>query len=270
MGIVNVTPDSFSDGGEYLRPEAAIEHGLALEAAGADILDIGGESTRPGAAAVSVEEELARVIPVIEGLLAAGTTSQVSIDTSKAAVADQALMTGATRVNDVTALSDPEMARACVDGEASLVLMHMKGTPRTMQDDPTYGDVVSEVRDYLAEAVEHAVREGVPEEMILVDPGIGFGKTVEHNLELIGHLGELRRIGRPIVVGASRKRFIGTITGRDVGERLGGSIAAAVLALARGADVLRVHDVEETRDAILLAESILGTREWRTAGPVVR
>jgi len=270
MGIVNVTPDSFSDGGAYLRPEAAIAHGLALAAAGADILDIGGESTRPGAAAVSAEEELRRVLPVIEGLVAAGTTCQVSIDTSKAEVAERALMAGATMVNDVTALGDPELATVCAEAEASLVLMHMQGTPRTMQEDPTYDDVVSEVRDHLAERVGSATSAGVPEEMILIDPGIGFGKTVEHNLELIDRLGELREIGRPVVVGASRKRFIGAITGREVGDRLGGSIAAAVLALARGADVLRVHDVGATRDAVLVAEAILGRREWREPDSVAR
>jgi len=263
MGIVNVTPDSFSDGGAYLRAEAAVAHGLELANAGADILDVGGESTRPGAAAVSAEEELARVIPVIEGLVGAGVTTRISIDTSKAEVAERALMAGATMVNDVTALADPAMAAACVRGESGLVLMHMKGSPRTMQDDPVYGDVLAEVREFLAGRIEVAIAGGVPEEMIMVDPGIGFGKTVAHNLELIDRLGELRDLGRPIVFGASRKQFIGAITGREVGERLGGTLAANVLGLARGADVLRVHDVAPTVDALLVAEAVLGTRSWR-------
>jgi len=264
MGIVNVTPDSFSDGGRYLDPEVAVAHGLQLEAEGAEILDVGGESTRPGAEAVAAEEEMRRVLPVIEGLMDAGTTCEISIDTSKAVVAEAALGAGAAIVNDVTALADPQMAAAVVAGRASLILMHMLGSPRTMQDDPAYDDVLGEVRDYLAERVEAAVAAGVPEDAILVDPGIGFGKTVEHNLELIGRLGELRELGRPIVFGASRKRFIGAITGREVDERLGGSVAAAVLALAGGAEILRVHDVAATADSVRVAEAILGTREWRS------
>jgi len=263
MGIVNVTPDSFSDGGEFLDPERAVAHGLRLAGEGADVLDIGGESTRPGAAEVSVEEELRRVVPVIEGLTEAGCTATISIDTSKAEVADRALAAGATMVNDVTALSDERMAAACVRGDASLVLMHMKGTPRTMQENPVYDDVVAEVREFLAEALERAIREGVPEEMIWLDPGIGFGKTVAHNLELIDRLGELRELGRPIVLGASRKRFIGEITGREVGERIGGTLAANVLGVARGAAMLRVHDVREAREALDVAEAIIGTRDWR-------
>lgn len=260
MGIINATPDSFSDGGRFLRPDAAVAHGLEMEAQGAEILDVGGESTRPGAEAVSADEEAARVLPVIEGLKDAGTGCTISIDTSKAEVARAALGAGATIVNDVSALSDSEMARVCVDGEASLILMHMKGSPRTMQEDPTYGDVVAEVRDFLGERIEAAVGDGVPEEMILIDPGIGFGKTVEHNLELIDRLGELRSLRRPIVLGASRKSFIGRIGGGEASDRLGGTIAAGVLGLERGADVLRVHDVAPAREAILVAEAILGSR----------
>ena len=263
MGIVNVTPDSFSDGGEFLDPARAIEHGLRLVDEGADVLDIGGESTRPGAAEVSAEEELGRVVPVIEGLIAAGCAAEISIDTSKADVADRALAAGATIVNDVTALGDERMAAACVRGEASLVLMHMKGTPRTMQDDPVYDDVVDEVREFLAEALARAVSEGVPEEVIWLDPGIGFGKTVEHNLELIDRLAELRELGRPIVLGASRKRFLGTITGREVHDRLGGSLAASVIGASRGAEMLRVHDVAATREALAVADAITGARAWR-------
>ena len=263
MGIVNVTPDSFSDGGDFLDPERAVAHGIALASEGADLLDVGGESTRPGAAAVGAEEELGRVIPVIEGLRAAGRELPISIDTSKAAVAERALEAGASIVNDVTALSDERMAPLCADAGCGLILMHMKGTPRTMQENPTYEDVVGEVRDFLAAALARAVAAGVDEEAVRLDPGIGFGKTVEHNLELIDRLGELRSLGRPLVLGASRKRFIGTITGREVGDRVGGSLAANVIGVARGAEMLRVHDVRAAREALLVAEAILGRRDWR-------
>jgi dihydropteroate synthase len=256
MGIVNVTPDSFSDGGTYLEADAAIAHGRDLLAAGADLVDVGGESTRPGAAAVGAAEEIARVTPVIEALASYGAT--VSVDTSKAAVAEAALSAGAGIVNDVTALADPGMAAICAARGPGLVLMHMKGTPRTMQDNPVYEDVVVEVREFLAERLRFAVDAGIDEETIWLDPGIGFGKTVEHNLELIARLGELADLGRPIVIGASRKNFIGAITGREVGDRLGGSIATNVLGLANGAEVLRVHDVAETIQAVRVAERIIG------------
>ena len=261
MGIVNVTPDSFSDGGRFLDPERAIAHGCRLVAQGADILDIGGESTRPGAQAVSAEDELGRVEPVVAGL--AGT-APVSIDTSKALVAAAALDRGAEIVNDVTALrADPDLAGLCAERGCTVVLMHMLGSPRTMQDDPRYEDVVDEVRRFLAGRVEAAVSAGVAEERIWVDPGIGFGKTVEHNLELLRRLGEIATLGRPVVIGSSRKRFLGEITGRELGERLGGTIASNVLALAAGADVFRVHDVAEAREALDAAEAILGRRDWR-------
>ena len=261
MGIVNVTPDSFSDGGRFLDPERAIAHGRRLVAQGADILDIGGESTRPGAQAVSAEDELGRVEPVVAGL--AGT-APVSIDTSKALVAAAALDRGAEIVNDVTALrADPDLAGLCAERGCTVVLMHMLGSPRTMQDDPRYEDVVDEVRRFLAGRVEAAVSAGVAEERIWVDPGIGFGKTVEHNLELLRRLGEIATLGRPVVIGSSRKRFLGEITGRELGERLGGTIASNVLALAAGADVFRVHDVAEAREALDAAEAILGRRDWR-------
>jgi dihydropteroate synthase len=256
MGIVNVTPDSFSDGGTYLEADAAIAHGRDLLAAGADLVDVGGESTRPGAAAVGAAEEIARVTPVIEALASDGAT--VSVDTSKAAVAEAALSAGAGIVNDVTALADPGMAAICAARGPGLVLMHMKGTPRTMQDNPVYEDVVIEVREFLAERLRFAVDAGIDEETIWLDPGIGFGKTVEHNLELIARLGELADLGRPIVIGASRKNFIGAITGREVGDRLGGSIATNVLGLANGAEVLRVHDVAETIQAVRVAERNIG------------
>jgi dihydropteroate synthase len=259
MGIVNVTPDSFSDGGRYLAPDAAIAHGRELLAAGADLLDVGGESTRPGAAAVAASEEKSRVLPVIEALAADG--ARVSVDTSKPEVAEAALEAGAEIVNDVTALGDPAMAAVCAKARCGVVLMHMKGTPRTMQDDPTYDDVVAEVREFLAGRLEVAVAAGVDRERIWVDPGIGFGKTVEHNLELIARLELIAGLGRPVVVGASRKRFIGVITGRPVGERVGGSIAAGVVAAAAGAAVLRVHDVAATVEALRVADPILGRAE---------
>jgi dihydropteroate synthase len=257
MGIVNVTPDSFSDGGRFLAPDRAIAHARGLAADGAELLDVGGESTRPGARGVSAEEELERVAPVLAGL--EGVGAAISIDTSKLAVAEAAVDAGAEIVNDVTALrQDPELAGLCAERRCLVILMHMQGTPRTMQENPTYDDVVADVRAFLARRIEFAVGEGIAEERIWVDPGIGFGKTVDHNLELLRRLGELRELGRPVVVGTSRKRFIGTLTGREVDDRLGGTIASNVLALRAGADVLRVHDVAEMRQAALVAESILG------------
>jgi dihydropteroate synthase len=257
MGVVNVTPDSFSDGGEFLDPRRAIDHAADLVREGADVLDIGGESTRPGAAAVGTEEERRRVVPVLDGLVGIGVP--VSIDTSKAAVAEAALDAGATWVNDVTALrGDPELAALCAERRCEVVLMHMLGDPRTMQEDPRYDDVVDDVRAFLAGRIEAALAAGIEETRIWIDPGIGFGKTVEHNLELIRRLGELREPGRPILVGASRKSFIGKITGREVGDRLGGTIASSVLAVANGADAVRVHDVAATRDALQTAAAVLG------------
>ncbi len=259
MGVVNVTPDSFFDGGLYLDPQAAIEHGRELERAGAEILDVGGESTRPGAEEVPAAEELRRVEPVIAGLL--GGAAAISIDTSKRPVAEAALGVGAKIVNDVTALrGDPEMASLCADRDATVVLMHMLGTPRTMQDEPRYDDVVEEVKGFLAGRIEVATAAGVAEERIWLDPGIGFGKTAEHNLELLRRLAELRELGRPLVVGTSRKSFIGRVDGSDAGagERLGGTIASSVLAAAEGAEVLRVHDVAEVGQAMAVAGAILG------------
>ncbi|HEY5815625.1 MAG TPA: dihydropteroate synthase [Solirubrobacterales bacterium] len=256
MGVVNVTPDSFSDGGLFLDAEAAVAHGRELAAQGAEILDVGGESTRPGAEEVSAEEELARVGPVVAGL--AGTAT-VSIDTSKAAVAEAALDAGASIVNDVTALrGDPEIAALCAERGAGLVLMHMQGDPRTMQVDPTYDDVVDDVKAFLAERLQAAVDAGVDEERVWLDPGIGFGKVLEHNLELLRRLAELRELGRPLVVGTSRKSFIGKVDGSAVDERLGGTIASSVLAATEGADVLRVHDVAEMAQAMTVADAILG------------
>ncbi|HWM55989.1 MAG TPA: dihydropteroate synthase [Solirubrobacterales bacterium] len=256
MGVVNVTPDSFSDGGLYLDPAAAIAHGQELAEQGAEILDVGGESTRPGAEEVGEDEELRRVVPVVEGLVG---TATVSIDTSKLGVAEAALDAGASIVNDVTAMRhDPEIGALCAERDAGLVLMHMLGDPRSMQENPVYRDVVDEVRAFLAERLETAIAAGVDEERIWLDPGVGFGKTLEHNLELLRRLGELRELGRPIVIGTSRKSFIGKIDGSDAGDRIGGTIASSVLAAADGADVLRVHDVAEVRQAITVADAMLG------------
>jgi dihydropteroate synthase len=267
MGIVNVTPDSFSDGGRFLEPDPAIQHARRLMDEGADLLDVGGESTRPGAGAVSAARELDRVRPVREGLLGpqrALTGAAISIDTSKLAVAEAALDLGAAIVNDVTALrSEPELGALCAERDCGLVLMHMQGSPRTMQENPSYDDVVDDVKAFLAERIEFAMSQGVAEERIWVDPGFGFGKTVDHNLELLHRLGELGGLGRPIVVGASRKSFLGKLTGREVGERLGGTIASSVLALRAGTDVFRVHDVAELRQALDVAEAILGRRAWQ-------
>jgi dihydropteroate synthase len=257
MGIVNVTPDSFSDGGLFLEPEMAVEHARQLLEEGADLLEVGGESTRPGAGAVDAEEELQRVGPVLEGL--GDVVVPISIDTSKVEVARAALDAGAEMVNDVTALrSEPDLAALCAERDCVVILMHMQGTPRTMQENPTYDDVVDDVKAFLAERIEFATREGLAETRIWVDPGIGFGKTVDHNLELLRRLGELRTLGRPIVVGASRKSFIGKLTGREVTDRVGGTIAANVVARKNGAEVLRVHDVLEGRQALDVADAILG------------
>jgi dihydropteroate synthase len=257
MGIVNVTPDSFSDGGRYLDAAAAIAHGRELLDEGADILDVGGESTRPGAAAVGPEEEAARVVPVIEALAAEG--ARMSVDTSKAEVAAAALAAGAEIVNDVTALGDPAMAPVCAEAGCGLILMHMKGTPRTMQEDPRYDDVAAEVAAFLEERLRFAVDAGVSEDHICLDPGIGFGKTVEQNFELVRRLDVLLALGRPVVVGFSRKSSLGRLLG-DPAATTGSaaaSVGAAVAAYERGATILRVHDVRETVEALTVAGAIL-------------
>jgi dihydropteroate synthase len=267
MGIVNVTPDSFSDGGLYLDPSAAIAHALELERDGAAILDIGGESTRPGADPVSAERQLARVLPVIAGLRSAGSRAQLSIDTSAARVARAALDAGATLVNDVTALrADPEMAGLVAAAGADCCLMHMLGEPRTMQRDPRYDDVVGEVKAFLEARMAFAVAAGIDERRIMLDPGIGFGKTIEHNLELLRRLDELVALGRPVVIGTSRKSFLGRITGREIDDRLAGTIATNVLAYERGASVFRVHDVGPVHDALAVAAATVSQR-WASTTP---
>jgi dihydropteroate synthase len=258
MGILNVTPDSFFDGGTFVEPGAAIAHGERMAAEGADVIDVGGESTRPGAEPVLLQEELRRVLPVIEPL-AAALEVPLSIDTSKAAVARAALAAGARFVNDVTALrGDPEMAETVAEAGVDVCLMHMKGEPRTMQDEPRYDDVVSEVKSFLEQRLSAAVAAGIEERRIWLDPGIGFGKSLQHNLELLRRLAEVVALGRPVLVGASRKGFVGRLTGRPEPERLAGSLAAAVLAVERGAAMVRVHDVAPTRDALLVAGGTLG------------
>jgi dihydropteroate synthase len=262
MGVVNVTPDSFSDGGAFLDAGTAIAHGLSLEAEGAAILDIGGESTRPGAEPVGGSEELRRVVPVIEGLLDSGVRSRISIDTSKAVVAEAALDAGASLVNDVTAFrGDPAMAALVASRDVDCCLMHMLGSPRTMQDDPRYDDVVDDVARFLSERMAFAVAAGVAEERIMLDPGIGFGKTVEHNLELLRRLDRIVALGRPVVIGTSRKSFLGRLTGRAVDDRLAGTIATNVLAFERGARVFRVHDVGPVVDALTVADATV-TPQW--------
>ena len=256
MGVVNVTPDSFSDGGVNLDPRAAVASARRMLAEGAAIVDIGGESTRPGSAPVTAEEELGRVVPVLEELEGV----PVSIDTSKAEVAARALQLGAELVNDVTALrGDSALAGVVADAGAYLCLMHMRGEPRTMQDDPGYDDVVVEVARFLEERLAFAVAQGVPEEAICLDPGIGFGKTVEHNFELLRRLGELTALGRPILVGISRKSSLGKIMG-DPDAKTGttaASVGAAVLAYERGASIFRVHDVREHVEALTTARAVV-------------
>ena len=256
MGIVNVTPDSFSDGGRHFRADDAVASARRMRDEGAAIVDIGGESTRPGAEPVSLDEELRRVVPVLEALQ---DDVPVSIDTAKAEVARRALELGAVLVNDVTALrGDPELAGVVATSDASLCLMHMLGEPRTMQDDPRYDDVVSEVKAFLEERLVVAVDQGIAEQRILLDPGFGFGKTVEHNFEVLRRLDEIAAIGRPVVVGISRKRSLGRILGDPDATQgpLSASLAAAVIAYERGAAVLRVHDVRETVEALTVAEAV--------------
>jgi dihydropteroate synthase len=261
MGVVNVTPDSFSDGGAFLDAEAAIAQGRRLAGEGADLLDVGGESTRPGAASVDADEELRRVLPVVEALAADGAAA-VSIDTSKVEVARAALDAGAAYVNDVTAFrAAPGLAGLVAERNVECCLMHMLGEPRTMQSDPRYDDVVADVKAFLADRLAFAVGEGVPEERISLDPGIGFGKTVAHNLELLRRLDELVELGRPVVIGTSRKSFLGRITGRDVTERMPATLATCVIAYLRGARTFRVHDVAPARDALLVTAATV-TGRW--------
>ncbi len=255
MGVLNVTPDSFSDGGLYADCDAAAARAAELAAGGAAIIDIGGESTRPGAEPVSAEEELCRVVPVVERVTAAGPL--VSIDTMKLAVAEACLDAGAAMINDVSAFrAEPDLAGLVADRGAYCCLMHMRGTPRMMQSDIHYQDVVSEVTAFLEARLDFAVSQGVAEDRVLLDPGIGFGKAVMHNVELLRRLDQIVALGRPVVIGTSRKSFLGSLTGRATAERLAGTISSNVLAFDRGASVFRVHDVAPVRDALEVALAV--------------
>jgi dihydropteroate synthase len=256
MGIVNVTPDSFSEGGRFFDADEATEHAARMVADGADVVDVGGESTRPGSDLVPADEELKRVIPVIERLREQIPGVPISIDTRKAEVAARALDAGASIVNDVSAGADPEMFEVVREREAAIVLMHMKGEPRTMQEAPSYEDVVGEVHDYLRERIEAAEFAGIDAERIAIDPGIGFGKGLGHNLELIRRVDAFLDLGRPVLVGPSRKRFIGTILDLPEDQRVEGTIGAVAWMVARGAHVVRVHDVREVTRAVRVIDAI--------------
>jgi len=253
MGVVNITPDSFSDGGRFLEPRAAAAHAQRLAEEGADLLDLGAESTRPGAAPVSEAEELDRLLPVLERLEPLG--KPVSVDTRRPAVMRAVLAAGASMINDIQALAAPGALEAVAGSDCAVCLMHMKGDPATMQQDPRYDDVVGEVRSFLAAAMARAVGAGIAAERIVIDPGFGFGKTAAHNLALLRGLEAIAALGAPVLAGLSRKSTVGRITGRPVGERLAGSLALALLALERGARILRVHDVKETRDLVAVWEA---------------
>lgn len=256
MGVVNVTPDSFSDGGRYLAPAAAIAHAHRLIEEGADLLDIGGESSRPGARPVAAADEMSRVIPVVRALRAAAVP--VSVDTAKPEVMAAAVAEGAAMINDITALASPGALAAVAAADCAVCLMHMQGEPRTMQEDPRYGDVVHDVREFLAGRIAAAEGAGIARERIVVDPGFGFGKTVDHNLTLLRRLRELTVLGVPVLAGLSRKSTLGALTGRPAPERLAGSIAAALIAVQNGARMVRVHDVAATRDALAVWTAAAG------------
>ncbi|HTO49466.1 MAG TPA: dihydropteroate synthase [Burkholderiales bacterium] len=256
MGVVNVTPDSFYDGGRHAVAAAAIAHARQLAGEGADLLDVGGESSRPGAAPVTVEEELARILPVLEGIAELGVP--VSIDTTKPEVMRTVLARGAAMINDITALAAPGALELLVASDAAVCLMHMQGSPRTMQADPTYADVTAEVRDFLGARAATCIKAGIAHDRIVVDPGFGFGKTVEHNLTLLARLREIAALGFPVLAGWSRKSSLGRITGRPADDRLAASVAAAMLAVQRGAKIVRVHDVAATRDALAVLAAMEG------------
>ena len=255
-GVLNVTPDSFSDGGRFFRTEDAVRRARQMAEEGADFIDVGGESSRPGSVRLGTQEELRRVLPVIEEVRAMMDVA-ISVDTARAEVARAAIERGAEIVNDITALrGDPEMGRVVADSGAGLILMHMQGTPETMQENPRYDDVVAEVEAFLEERIQTAEDAGIERERLCIDPGIGFGKTLDHNLALIAAAGRLRRLGVPVLLGASRKSFIGALLDLPADERLEGSLAAAVVGVLQGADVVRVHDVQATRRAVAIADAL--------------
>jgi len=255
MGILNLTPDSFYDGGRFVETSAAIEQAEKMLDKGADWIDIGGESSRPGAEPVTLQEESNRVIPLIKALAHRGVN--ISVDTTKAALAERVLAEGAGMINDISAFSyDPEMASVCARHKAHVVLMHMRGTPQSMQTNTAYGDLISEVYAYFEERMAFALEHGIDREKIILDPGIGFGKSVEGNIELIQNIDVFKKLGRPILIGASRKSFIGAVTNEPSADRLAGSLSIASIAVMRGADIVRVHDVGETKQAVLMAEAV--------------
>ena len=258
MGVLNVTPDSFSDGGLFFDRDKAVERALEMVREGASIVDVGGESTRPGAKEISLDEELSRVIPVIESI-SKEIDALISIDTRKAHVAAAATRAGASIINDVSGLKhDPDMAKVVARHGATVIVMHMKGTPQDMQHDPRYGDLISEIITSLRESIDIAKRAGVEEEKIIIDPGIGFGKTVAHNLEILNRLGEFKVLGHPICIGTSRKSFIGKVLNEtDTDSRLSGTIATCTIAIAKGANIIRVHDVKEAHAAAVLSDRVL-------------
>lgn len=256
MGIVNVTPDSFSDGGLYISAENALHHALQLIEQGADLIDIGGESTRPGSNQVSVDEEMLRIMPIVEALVERNVP--VSVDTSKPEVMRAAIAAGAAMINDVNALRAEGALEAVAAGGAAACLMHMQGEPRSMQAQPHYKDVVAEVKDFLRQRLDAAAAAGIPRERLVIDPGFGFGKTLKHNIELLRHLERFTDMNVPLLVGLSRKSMLGKITGNEVGDRVHASVAAALLAVAKGASIVRVHDVKATRDALAVYNAVQG------------
>jgi len=256
MGVLNVTPDSFSDGGQFLDPAAAVAHGRQMSSDGADVIDVGGESTRPGSDAVSADEEARRVVPVIRDL-ASQTDVPISIDTQKAEVAAAALDAGAQIINDVSALrTDPQMAVLAAERGVPLVLMHMQGTPKTMQAAPTYGDVVTDVADWLRERIQHAVDSGIRREQVIIDPGFGFGKTLQHNLEMLRRLHEFHALDRPLLVGTSRKSMLGMILNAPEAERLHGTLATVACGAMCGCHIVRVHDVRPALETVRVCEAV--------------
>jgi dihydropteroate synthase len=255
MGVLNVTPDSFSDGGRFVNHEAAVAHALRMVEEGAGLIDVGGESTRPGALGVSAEEEISRVVPIIQAL-AARTTVPISIDTSKPAVMTAAVRAGASMINDVRALREPGAIETAASTDAVICLMHMQGEPRTMQADPRYGDVVAEVRDFLRQRAEACLASGIAKDRLVVDPGIGFGKRLEHNLALLAGLPALTGLGWPVLIGVSRKSMFGTLLGRSVDERVAGAVAVVTAAVLAGASIVRTHDVAATVDAVKVAVAL--------------
>lgn len=265
MGIVNVTPDSFSDGGKFLSTAAAIAHAIKLIEEGADILDIGGESTRPGAPSVRLDEELSRVMPVIESLRGTHPHVALSIDTQKTPVMQAAINAGVAMVNDVNALRDEGALMACAHGDVTVCLMHMQGKPQTMQQAPQYGDVVSEVSAFLRARADAAIAAGIQAHRIVLDPGLGFGKSLAHNLALLGGVNQIVVIGYPVLIGASRKSIFKALLNREVDDRLVPSVVAALYAAGEGAKILRVHDVRETRDALTMTEALVNATAERSA-----